>query len=120
MSDQQRSRDDVVRSIDGATPLVLDEGIDRQRCCQSAGVINDLLCVDLDGPACQALMRSTNPSTAASGVSRHWSTAWRATRPRGDLGEDVLGAVAVHTNGLGAIIADQARMRRDLQPVGDA
>ena len=39
----------------------------------------------------------------ASGVSRHWLTAWSATRPRATLAR-MSSAVAVHTNGLGSLL----------------
>ena len=38
-----------------------------------------------------------------SGVSRHWLTAWSATRPRATLAR-MSSAVAVHTNGLGSLL----------------
>ena len=39
----------------------------------------------------------------SSGVSRHWLTAWSATRPRATLAR-MSWAVAVHTNGLGSLL----------------
>ena len=39
----------------------------------------------------------------SSGVSRHWLTAWSATRPRATLAR-MSSAVAVHTNGLGSVL----------------
>ena len=39
----------------------------------------------------------------ASGLSRHWLTAWSATRPRATLAR-MSSAVAVHTKGLGSLL----------------
>jgi len=44
-----------------------------------------------------------NYMDASSGVSRHWLTAWSATRPRATLAR-MSSAVAVHTNGLGSLL----------------
>jgi hypothetical protein len=43
------------------------------------------------------------PKSGTSGVSRHWLTAWSATRPRATLAR-MSWAVAVHTNGLGSLL----------------
>ena len=48
-------------------------------------------------------LRSQQNSGVASGLSRHWLTAWSATRPRATLAR-MSSAVAVHTNGLGSLL----------------
>ena len=45
---------------------------------------------------------SSSP-TRTTGMSRHWLTAWSATRPRATLAR-MSWAVAVHTNGLGSLL----------------
>ena len=55
------------------------------------------------GPALAADRPVSSAGELASGVSRHWLTAWSATRPRATLAR-MSSAVAVHTNGLGLLL----------------